>query len=159
VVDYGPIFHPPQESLYAEIPPVPPLPENIVPSPSPFTPSAYAFPSAPLANCPPSPFYHPVYMLPPVDPTLANEAPHQPLASQLVEEPYPPLSARAPSLNLASWEPLWSRRPSIASSAFSGSIVPPSSRGSSVFQFRVHGRNETNSTNVSNLPYVLANDW
>jgi hypothetical protein len=159
VVDRGPVFVSPQTSLHAEIPPVPPLPGSIAPSTPPIIPSAYAFPSNPLANSPPSPFAPLVYMWPPVVPTLAKEATSRPLALQTVEGPYRPLSTRRPSLNLSTWEPHWPQRPSLASSDFSGFIAPPDSRRSSVFQFRVHERNETNSTNVSNLSYVSTNDW
>ena len=141
-----------------EVPPVPPLPENIAPSPSPFTPSAYALLSTPSVNNTPSPFTPSVYTFPPV-PTLANEALYRPLASQIAEEPYQPRSTDASGLNLSNWDLHSSRRPSVASSVFSGSIVPPSSRGSSMFQFRMHGRNETNSTNVSSLFYVSTDGW
>ena len=159
VVDHGPVFVPPQESPYMEVPPVPPLPESIAPSPSPFTPSRYALPSAPLVNSPPSPITPSVCMWPPVVPTLANETTSQPLASQITEELYAPLSTRPSSLNLSTWDPPWSQHPTIASPDFSRSIAQPDSRRSSVFQFRVHERNETNSTNVSSLSYVSANDW
>ena len=138
-VDHGLVFAPPRKSPDMELPPVPPLPENIALPPSSFTPSMYISPS--------------------VAPVLANGAPSRPLPPQMVEELYPPQSTDAPSPNLLPWESHWPRRPSIASSVFSGSMVPPSSRGSSMFQFHVHGRNDTNSTNVSSLSYVSANYW